>query len=53
MYILGIQRNKLEWFNNDEMYGNRKWMCLDLLRVLLRVKKNKKGHGGFFFFFFK
>lgn len=26
MYILGIQRNKLEWFNNDRFYQDYKWL---------------------------
>lgn len=29
MYILGIGRNKLEWFNNDG-YEDYKWMFVEL-----------------------
>lgn len=48
MYILGIQRNKLEWFNSGRFYGG---LQMDVSWVVLcwADECEKRGGGGLFF----
>lgn len=49
MYILGIERNKLEWFNNDRFMEILTWCFLDAVLSEMRERHEWQ----FLFFLFK